>query len=64
MEDNIWKKLYRRWWWLGWFVIIPLIVYYVIVEITNSFVLGVIFSIVSLIIWILFFYISGLSKDF
>jgi hypothetical protein len=62
-EDNIWKKLYRRWWWSGFFVIIPLIVYSVIDWLTKSFVLAIILAIVSFVVWTIYFFVSGLSKE-
>jgi hypothetical protein len=62
-EDNIWKKLYRRWWWSGWFVIIPLIVYGVIDWLTKSFVLAIILAIVFFVVWTIIFFVSGLSKE-
>lgn len=62
-EDNIWKKLYRRWWWSGWFVIIPLIVYGLIDWLTESFELAIILAIVSFVVWTIIFFISGLSKE-
>lgn len=62
-EDNIWKKLYRRWWWSGWFVIIPLIIYGVIDWLTKSSVLAIILAIVSFVVWTIIFFISGLSKE-
>jgi hypothetical protein len=62
-EENIWKKFYRRQWWLGWFIIIPLIVYLVIIEITKSFNLAIILSIISFLIWTLIFFLSGIYKD-
>ena len=63
-EDNIWKKLYRRNWWLGWFVVIPLIVYIAIVEVTKSFELAITLAIVSFVIWTIIFIVSGIYKDF
>lgn len=63
-EDNVWKKFYRRQWWLGWFIIIPLIVYLAIVELAKSFVLAIILSIFSFVIWVIIFFKSGINKDF
>jgi membrane-anchored protein YejM (alkaline phosphatase superfamily) len=62
-EENIWKKFYRRQWWLGWFFIIPFIVYLLIIEIIKSFNLAIVLSIISFLIWTLIFFLSGIYKD-
>jgi len=62
-EDNFWKKLYRRWWWLSWFVIEPLIVYIAILWITNSLVLAITLAIVAFVIWTIIFFVKGIYKE-
>lgn len=62
-EDNFWKKLYRRYWWLSWFVIEPLIVYIAILGLTRSLELAVTCAIFAFIIWTILFFIKGIYKE-
>ena len=63
-EDNVWKKLYRRYFWLGMFVLIPIIVYMVIIEVVKSFEMAITLGVFSFLIWTLIFFKSGIYKDF
>ncbi len=63
-EDNIWKKFYRRQWWLGWFAVIPIIVFLAIVEVTKSFELAIALAFISFVIWAVIFFLLGIYKDF
>jgi len=62
-DDNIWKKLYRGYWWLSWFVIEPLIVYIAFLWITNSLVLAITLAIVAFVIWTIIFFVKGIYKE-
>jgi hypothetical protein len=62
-DDNVWKKLYRRWWWFGQFVLIPLIVYGVIDWLTKSFVLAISLALFSFVVWTIIFFVKGLYKE-
>jgi len=62
-DDNVWKKLYHRYWGLSWFVIEPLIVYIAIIGITNSLVLAITVAIVAFVIWTIIFFAKGIYKE-
>jgi uncharacterized membrane protein YhaH (DUF805 family) len=63
-KDNIWKKIYRRNFWLGMFALIPIIVYMVIIEVINSLEIAITLGVVSFLLWTLIFFKSGIYKDF
>jgi hypothetical protein len=62
-DDNFWKKLFRRRFWLGHFVLTPLIVYVSILWITNSLVLAIAFAIAAFVIWTIIFFVKGIYKE-
>jgi hypothetical protein len=62
-DDNFWKKLFRRRFWLSHFVLTPLIVFTAILLITNSIELAIILAIVSFVIWTLIFFKKGIHKE-
>lgn len=63
-EDNIWKKIYRRNFWLGMFALIPIIVYMVFIEVLKSLEIAITLGVVSFLLWTLIFFKSGIYKDF
>ena len=62
-DDNFLKKLFRRRFWLGHFILTPLIVYIAILGITNSSELAIILAIMSFVIWTIIFFIKGIYKE-
>jgi hypothetical protein len=62
-DDNFWKKLSRRWYYLMGFVVITATVYSAILWITNSIELAIILAIVAFVIWTIIFFVKGTYKE-
>ena len=62
-DDNFWKKLERRRYYLMGFVVITATVYIAILWITNSIELAIILAIVAFVIWTIIFFVKGTYKE-